>query len=409
MKSKVLSILLSVAIALGLWVYVITVVDPEYSRTYKVPVNTAEFQYSSVLNDRKLTIMECDEYVTVELKGNRSTLAALRSEDLKVQASVANVTQAGEYRLEYTVSLPGAMLVDKQTPETIYLRVDSVTTKELEIRTNILGEVPDGFAADTEDIFEGNEEGKITISGPNSVLKKIAYAKLDGTIDLSGKEEDVIGTYELVLYNENGKPVDASRVTILGSKKVSVRIRVEMFKDIKLGLKITEGGGLTKADVKIEPETIRISGPKAAIEALGDTLVIGELDLSTLDMNQKLEPFSITLADDRIVNRTGIEEATVTVDFGELTQKTMAVSRFNTVASKGLTAIPDRKVLNVVFRGTRAQLDAITEADVTVDVDYSGVTAGSTAVRAARIRIHNPQFRNVVAVGEGYEVSATIK
>jgi hypothetical protein len=95
----------------------------------------------------------------------------------------------------------------------------------------------------------------------------------------------VIGSYELVLCNEKGNPVDASRVKIQGSKKVSVRVRIEMFKDIKLGLDVIEGGGLTKENVTIEPGTIRVSGPKAAVVALGDTLILGQLDLSTLDMS----------------------------------------------------------------------------------------------------------------------------
>ena len=408
MKSKILSLLISVLVAVGLWVYVITVVDPEYARTYKVPVNPSEFQYSSVLDDRKLMIMECEEYVTVTLKGNRSTLAALRAEDLKVQASVANVTEAKAYSLEYTVSVPGALMVETQKPDTIRLVVDKEESKPLEIRTDIVGETPQNFVPDTEDIFPDIEDGKITISGPSSVLKKIAYAKLDGTIDLSGKEEDVIGSYELVLCNEKGNPVDASRVKIQGSKKVSVRVRIEMFKDIKLGLDVIEGGGLTKENVTIEPGTIRVSGPKAAVVALGDTLILGQLDLSTLDMSQPLEHFAIDLKDDRLVNRTGIEEAAVTVDFGSLAQRSINVSRFNTVAPKGMSVILDRKVLSVVFRGPQELLDAVTEEDITVDVDYSDVTGG-TAVRVAKIRIKNPKFRDVVAVGDSYEVSATIK
>ena len=39
MKSKILTLLLSAAIAFGLWLYVVTVVDPEYEASYyDVPV-----------------------------------------------------------------------------------------------------------------------------------------------------------------------------------------------------------------------------------------------------------------------------------------------------------------------------------------------------------------------------------
>ena len=406
MKNKILSILLATGIALALWMYVITVVNPEYTKTYKLKVNPDEFQYSSVLADRKLMITECDEYVTVKLKGNRSTLVTIRESDLKVETSVASVNSAGTYQLDYSVSVPGAILVEEQKPAQITIKVDNKVTTQLDIKADIKGEVPDGFVADTDDIFEGNEDGKVTIAGPGAVVKNIAYAKLDDTIDLTGKQEDIIGDYELVLCDKNGKPVDAAGVSILGSKKVSVRIRIEMFKDIKLGLNITEGGGLTKEQVKIEPQTIRISGPKAAVEALGDTLILGELDLSRLDMDQKLEPFPIDLKDDRIKNRSGIEEAVVTVDFGKLIQKDLMVRNVKIIAPEGMAVTLDRNNVPVTVRGFANQLDQLTEADISVTVDFSKVT-GNTALKEVEITI-DPRFRDVVWVGEPAELSAKL-
>ncbi len=408
MKNKIVSILLSVAIAVGLWIYVITVVDPEYSRTYKVPVDPAQFQYYSVLEDRNLQVMECDEYVSVRLKGNRSTLAAIRAEDLTVQASLANVTKAGEYRLEYTVNVPGAVLVEDPQPDRISLRVDDEITKELEIKADIVGELPTNFAADTTNIFPDENGGTITVVGPSSVMKNIAYAKLDGTIDLTGKEEDVIGEYELVLCNSAGKPVDAEGVTIIGSKKVAVRVRIEMFKDIKLSFTITEGGGLTKENVTWDHSTIRVSGPKAAVEALGDTLILGELNLATMDMSEPLEPFPITFKDDRLVNRSGVTEVTVTVDFGDMRQKIIELPRFDVIAPSDLKVEVDARVIKVVIRGSAEMLEQITADDLSATVNYREADVGTGVVGVPEITVTNPKFSDVYVVSAG-EVTATVK
>ena len=325
MKKKILSILLSVVLAIGLWVYVITVVDPEYTQTYKVRVDPSDFQYYSIMEERNLLIMDCDEYVTVTLKGNRSTLVNIRSEDLIIQASLANVTKPGEYHLDYTVTAPGAVLVESQKPDKITLHVDDEVTKPLEIKVedSIIGEVPQNFSADISDIFPDMETNTISIQGPNSVVKNVDHARLDGTIDLNGKTEDVIGEYELVLCDKDGNPVDAEGITVLGDKKVAVRVRIEMYKDLKLVINIKEGGGLTKENVTMTHDTIRVSGPKAAVEALGDTLVIGELDLSTIRVGQEIQPFPVVLNNDSLINRSGIEEITVKVDVGEMTEKNM--------------------------------------------------------------------------------------
>ncbi len=409
MKNKILSILLSVVLAVGLWAYVITVVDPEYTRTYKVKVDPAQFQYYSVMEERNLLIKERDEYVTVKLKGNRSVLVDISGEDLTLQASLANVTKPGEYHLEYTVNVPGAILVEEQNPATIYIRVEDEITKDLEIKTseNIVGEVPQGFAADKDNIFPDMEDNTITIVGPSSVVNKIDHARLDGVIDLTEKTEDIIGEYELVLCGSDGKPADAEGITIQGSKKVSVRIRIEMYKDIRLEVTIKEGGGLTKEDVTLEHETIRVSGPKALIEELGDTLVLGELDLTTLQVNQEIEPFKIDLKDDRLVNRSGIETVAVTVDFGDLQQKTMFIRKFDIKHPGDMTATVDAVVLKITVRGTAAQMAAITEADLTVVLDYSTAEAGTGVLRKPQMTVNSSAFRDVVMVAAD-EVSATV-
>lgn len=408
MKNKILSILLSVAVAVGLWVYVVTEVDPEYARTYKVEVDPTQFQYHSVLEERNLLVMECDEYVTVRLKGNRSTLAAIRSEDLALQASVANVTKAGEYQLDYKVNIPGAILVEEQLPERISLRVDDEITKELDVKAEIVGEVPESFSADTDNIFPKEESATITVVGPSAVIKNIAYAKLDGAIDLTGKEEDVIGEYELVLCDKTGKPADAEGITILGSKKIAVRVRIEMFKDLKLELDLTEGGGLTEANVTMDHTTIRVSGPKAAIEPLGDTLMVGKLDLSTLDMKQTLEPFPIVLKDDRLVNRSGIEEVSVTVDFGDLTQKTVYFQKFDIIPPTDLTVEVDAQIIKAILRGPADLLESIAMEDMNLIVDYRDASVGTGVIRKPKLTMNSAKFQNVVMVSAD-EVTATVK
>ena len=65
MKSKLLTLLLSVTIAFGLWLYVVTVVDPESeSPYYDVPV---VFDGLSVLSDRNLMIISGNT-ATVDLR-----------------------------------------------------------------------------------------------------------------------------------------------------------------------------------------------------------------------------------------------------------------------------------------------------------------------------------------------------
>ena len=105
MKSKVLYLLLSAAIAFGLWAYVITVVSPEWEETYyNIPV---VLNNEDVLHDNGLMIMEEETpTVTLKLRGNRSDLVKLNRGNITLIANLATIYEKGEQQLVYSISYP---------------------------------------------------------------------------------------------------------------------------------------------------------------------------------------------------------------------------------------------------------------------------------------------------------------
>ena len=73
MKNKLLSFLLALVAAFGLWLYVITTVSPNSTATYfDIPV---VMENEAVLNERGLMITNVSaKSVTMRLSGNRSDL-----------------------------------------------------------------------------------------------------------------------------------------------------------------------------------------------------------------------------------------------------------------------------------------------------------------------------------------------
>ena len=404
MRSKIISILLSFAIALGLWVYVITVVDPEYERT----TNDVKvvLQNKVMLEDRNLMILEQTESVSLRLKGNRTTLVGVVSDDLSVQANVANITEPGEYKLTYKVSFPdsvpsSAVTVQKQNPDVVTIKVEKKVTTEIPFKAEITGTLPEGFESE-EPVFEPE---MLQITGPESVVSQIKYAKIDEPISIAGRSDSVAGEYTYTLCDKDGNPVDVEHITT-NVQQVAARVRIQQVKDLKLTLKITPGGGLTEEDVTIEPGTIRVSGNKAVLEELGDSYEIGALDLSMLDSLTQPEPFPVILPEG-VENRSGVEEAKVTIHFGDLTHKTLTVSKFKVTPPAGTNAILDTYELRITLRGTKELMEDITEKDLTVAVDYSDLQTGSVT-RKAIISV-SPDFQGVEAVGGPYEISATLR
>ena len=404
MKNKIISILLSLAIALGLWVYVITVVDPEYERTTSgVEV---VLQNEEMLQDRNLMIVERTESVSLRLKGNRTILVGVVSKDLYVQANVAGITEPGEYRLSYKVSFPdsvpgNAVTVQKQDPDVVTIKVEKKVTKEVPIQLDIAGTVAQGFEAD-EPVFEPET---ISITGPESVVNQVVFAKIDETLDVSGKDDTVAGEFAYTLCDKEGKPVNVEHITTK-TELVDTRVRIQQVKELKLVLNIIPGGGLTAENVTIEPATIRVSGPKALLEDMGDTLELGTLDLFLLATTEQPEPFPIELPEG-VENRSGIESAKVTIDFGDLEHKTLTLTKFKVEPPAGTEVDLDTKSITVTFRGTKEQLEHLTEEDVTVVVSFMDVPPGN-ATRDAVITV-SAEFAGVEAVGGPYKISAILR
>ena len=97
MKKKLLAVLLSAAVAFGLWVYVITVVNPESEKTYyDIPV---VLQNKDILTERGLMIVSEVPTVTLVLKSERTILNALNESNINVIANVANIEKPGNHTL----------------------------------------------------------------------------------------------------------------------------------------------------------------------------------------------------------------------------------------------------------------------------------------------------------------------
>ena len=166
MKSKILTLLLSAAIAFGLWLYVVTVVDPEYEASYyDVPV---VFDGAVQLGDRDLIITSgTDTTVDLRLMGNRTDLKKLDKTNITILADLSQITQPGEHNVRYSISYPssaGAIDVLDQDPQYITIQVSQRIRKEVPVRVEYTGSLPQSFIADVQNAVL--DHTFVSVSGP---------------------------------------------------------------------------------------------------------------------------------------------------------------------------------------------------------------------------------------------------
>ena len=391
MKSKIGYIALSVLIAFGLWLYVITSVSPGSEDTYDdVPVILSG---ETVLQERGLMITSVSsDTVTLKLSGNRSDLAQVNRGNITVKADLSKIYEPGsQLQMSYSISFPGnlpsnAFVIESKNPGYLYVTVERRVTKEVPVEIQWIGSAPEGYLSDREN--STLDYTSVSVTGPESVTDRIEKAVIQA--DLTDQRESISQSFRYTLCDGEGNPVDAELITT-NVEEVRLDVRIQKVKDITLVYNIMEGGGATRDNVSVtmSAETIRVCGSEVAIDAMEDQLVVGTINLAELTKSGNLT-FQVVLPEG-ITNLSAITEVEATVLLSGLTTRDYVLENIQSInIPEGMEAELITEKLTVTVRGPAELMSKLTAENITATVDFTGAEAGTTT------------FRTVITFGEGF-------
>ena len=409
MKRKIFQGILALVIACGLWVYVITVDNPNDEVTiYDVPVALSG---ETFLHERGL-MLDSQEMptITLTLSGNRSDLKKVNKSNIAVVVDLSKIADSGKQALNYDIIFPGdvpdnAIKVESRLPDRVSVNVEGRTQKDLEVKVAYTGKVREGFIADKNSLELSHKY--ITVSGPTAILDQIGHIQV--TVDLEDRAESISQKLAYSFCDTAGNPIDEEKVDVSRVEakvsEVELSMKILRLKEVQLIVEVIYGGGATKENTKIEQDiqVIEISGSEQLLEGL-DELKIGTIDLSQ-EKDDVLKQFSIELPEG-VNNVTGVTEVNVTVDFEGLVTKSLTVSAIEGInIPKGMKVDIKTKNLQVTLRGSADQLNKLTAEDVTIRVDFTNAEVGAATYQAS-IYVGD-RIIGVGALGS-YSVSASV-
>ena len=409
MKSKVVRFLLSLVIALGIWLYVVTVVSPESEITiHQIPVL---LEGESLLAERNLVIVS-NKHFTVDLKliGNRVDLNKLSSSNITLTADLSQITEPGEHNIRYSVAYPG--IVDgnnidtlEKNPQYITLSVVEQAQKEVPVKVDYgNSRVPDGYLVDRQN--PKLSYTTVTVSGPKIALEYLNHAKIQ--VNLNGKVSTIVDSFQLILCDKNGDPLKedmqipyADKLT-MDISAVTATVEIYKIKEIPLVLEIVPGGGLTQADVTLRQslQTLIVTGSDEVLEKL-DQIVVGQIRLAEVEESGSLT-YDIVMPSG-VRNVTGVTKVTVDVTLLQQLQ-----TRTFTIDAKQIQLInkPDNRhiklmnqVITVTVRGTEAALDALKPEDILAILDCGDAANMNNSTVYMNLTIEIPEDTGCGAVG----------
>ena len=380
MKNKLLTIVVSLLAALSLWIYVVTVVNPEGETVIdNIPVT---FTGAEVLREDHDLLIAGDhtEFVTVHFTGRNSDLKRLEqlSDEIKAAVDVTNIRSVRTYTRGYTVSLPTSLQdadiqITERFPSSISFDMEQQVTRQIPVKCDFSGvEIGDGYLLDSTSF----DYDYVTVEGRQSVVESIDRAQIvmnRANVDRSIKED---AAYTLV--DLNGQPVDTTGFEI-SVDTIEVSVNIAMVKDVPLEVTLIDGGGATSADVSREilPTYVTLSGDAGTLDAL-NKIDLGTIDLSKLMSNSEVLPFPIIIPND-VKNVSGESEAEVSIEIRNKETASLRVTNisFKNVAD-GLEASSIAQQLQVTIRANTEDIGRISTNHVRAVADMAEYMQAAT-------------------------------
>ena len=406
MKNKITSVLLAVAIAFGLWLYVITTVSPNSTETYyNIPV---VLEGESVLNnDRGLMLTSASSStISLELAGTRRDLSKINSGNITIKVDLSKIYDPGQHTLKPNVSYPGDVspnAFEILSQSEFSVNVEARRKKDIPITINWTGTRSEDYLYDTENALLDN--AVVNIIGPASVADQIDHAEIE--IDLTDRTESLSETFRYTLCDAEGSPVDAAEITT-NLEEVRVDMKIQRIKTVKLLVDVLYGGGATKANtiVTLSQESIRVSGSDAALSEVGDTLTVAIIDLSAIERNTELT-YPITLPEG-VTNQTGVNEVTAAISYSGLITREFTIDNIQSLnIPEGMEVEIINASLTIKVRGTAANMSKLTAEDIYATVDFASAVAGTSTFKATIV--FPEELSGVGAILGPYSVSATVQ
>lgn len=375
LDSKLLYIFLSVIIAVSLWFYVTSLDGNEDSKKISgIPVT---FTGVDILEERGLMIVGTTPTVSVEVKAAPVVLAKLNDKTMRATVNVSQITEASEYTLAYTVSLPAGIsqsqvsFVSGHTGN-VRFNVVRFSSREVPIRGQFIGTAAEGYLPGDVDEFIF-APGKLTISGQSDLVNQVAYVLV--TVDGENLEDNVSGSYPYQLIGVYGQPLEDLDLTC-SEETIYVTYPIWATTEIKLDLKFTPGGGVNEHTMNYTMSTDRITvaGTKDAVAGIsGGSITLANINLAAVHDGDELR-YTIPLADE-LTNLSGITEVVVTMHLDKsLVTDTVEVTDIDWInLPEGWSASLVTQVLPVTVRGASQWMELLTPESLRVVADLKDV------------------------------------
>jgi YbbR domain-containing protein len=364
---------LSIVVALLLWMYVINDQNPEtYDNINDIPVELTNIE---TLEEKGLVISNSQEYtINIRVDGRRNQLYKINKNAIRVEADLSRLNSKGSHYLPVSIyGIPDDIEITRKNPDAIEIVLDQIVTQERNIKINITGNPAEGMAS----LSYVSNPTKATIEGAETILNSVS--EVVAVIDITNATGEISRQLPLMAVDINGEEVKGVNIS---PRNVDVTIPIGLTKSVPVKTQIN--GDVPEdyviTNVVTNPTDIRIGGASAKLN------VIDNISTESINVEGQTKSFEKKI---KLLLPEGVEiingEAAIMVKITiePYVERTFETSNINITNLKEELVVQENIVdepILITLKGIKNQIDEISEENISLYIDASDLQVGKHEV-----------------------------
>ena len=262
--------IISLMLAIVFWLVVITMEDPEQTKTLEIPVTKINEELIRE-NDKTYEVIEGNT-VTITVRARQSILKDLTAKDFEATADFADLSFTGAVPIEVTV-LRNANQVS----------IEDLSSVDKMVATKAEGTVITGKALGSISV----EPNIIRVEGAKTTIDRIS--SIYAVVNVSGISDDCSFVVEPVLYDSNGNEIDSTEITFSeDSLKVNVTLLDTKTVPVKWNIDVSPADGYGIESSDYSPSEVEIAGSREFLDSI-DAITLDDYVADGISENVEAE------------------------------------------------------------------------------------------------------------------------
>lgn len=272
--------LFALIIAIFLWSYVMSEVNPIRTTNYK-NVNVTIINIASLDKQGLVVMSPKSPTINVTVSGKKTDMDRFTPANIVAEVDLEGYSE-GETKLPINIKLQNTaanVKLENFEPKEILFKIDKVISKEVNVNIQTLGEIPEGYIL--EEVNKNIQN--ISIKGPRSLVNEVSEAR--ALVDLTDRTSSGTSSLPVQLLNDEEEEVGGLEkdpgivdVEINISKTMSLDIELETINELPENINIS--------DIQIYPTSVKVKGS-------GDFSQLKKIKTKAVDINSLIGKSSI--------------------------------------------------------------------------------------------------------------------